>query len=214
MNAHDNTYDQLSTDSSWVLPSNVGKDVTWEVGLFACNYEKFTQWLLEGLGDNWHASKPEWTSFADAIDVLRPAPELNREACIDINGWTLLPNNTPLGTDPGMLPSRAAEELDCLGIRAACIDKGDTMYPARILEVYGPGSIERSIVAANDGGKWVFDTYGKPFDFENQEAYANPRISDRLTASMVHQYLRELQVPIDTEPSWHNAILLEKSRES
>ena len=31
--------------------------------------------------------------------------------------------------------------------------------------------MSRSIAAANDGGRWVFEVFGKPYPFEDQEQY-------------------------------------------
>jgi hypothetical protein len=93
-------------------------------------------------------------------------------------------NNGPLGTDVGVLPTYAARELKCRAIRAVRVDDDGPCYPARILEVYGPGgkpplAVERTIAAANDGGRWVFETSGTPFAFEDEAAYTRTRKSSR-----------------------------------
>ncbi|WP_203900754.1 hypothetical protein [Virgisporangium aliadipatigenens] len=72
------------------------------------------------------------------------------------------------------------------------MDVEDTAtYPARLLEVYGPDgapplAIERSICAANDGGRWVFETSGPAYPFEDRSAYAR-RVADWARAVLVER---------------------------
>lgn len=200
------------------LPSRVGGPTTRTVGFFEHDHRHFAEWHLAGLSihaPGWHLVNPRWTSIEDALHALKPMPILSREACIDLGGWTLLLNNTPLGTDPGILPIRAANELACRAIRATLVDDDEPGYPARVLEVYGPQgepplAHERSIGAVNDGGRWVFETSGTPFAFEDQEAYRRRLKKSRFTGEMLLTYLRALGVPIDSEPDWRTAVLLER----
>jgi hypothetical protein len=37
-------------------------------------------------------------------------------------------------------------------------------YGANILEYFSNGKTRRSIACANDGGRWVFETFGTPFE--------------------------------------------------
>jgi hypothetical protein len=113
-----------------------------------------------------------------------------------------------------MLPSHAARELGVRAIRAVCVDGDEEKFPARILEVFGPQgppplALERSVVAANDGGKWVFETSGVAFDFEDLKAYGRRLKAARFTAEMLGAYLRALEVPVDVEPSWRDANFIE-----
>lgn len=122
----------------------------------------------------------------------------------------------PRGTDVGVLPSYAARELECRAIRAVRVDDDQPGNPARILEVYGPRgtpplALERSVAAANDGGRGVFETSGTPYAFEDQAAYRRRAKLRRLTGEMLHDYLLALGVPVDSEPNWHAALLIERS---
>ena len=110
----------------------------------------------------------------------------------------------------------AARDLECRGIRAVCVEDGESEFPARILEVYGPSGddplfLERSVAAANDGGRWVFETSGAPYPFEDLEAYGKRNKSSRLTGAMLREYLIALGVPIEEEPDWRSAHLIEKT---
>jgi hypothetical protein len=200
------------------LPSRAGGTTTHAVGFFACDHRRLAGWLVEGLDASWAISTPEWKSLDDAVQILAPAPTLSRYACIAIDGWTLVLNNTPSGTDVGMLPSYAARELKCRAIRALRVDDDEPGYPARVLEVYGadgepPLALERSIVAADDGGHWVFETSGRAFAFEDEDAYRRPTKASRFTGEMLHDYLLALGVPADSEPDWSTAVVIEQRAE-
>ena len=67
-----------------------------------------------------------------------------------------------------------------------------------------------SIVAANDGGNWVFETAGEPLGFERADQYASCRKADRFTSVLLYEYLRHLHVPIDVEPDWARASVIER----
>jgi hypothetical protein len=200
------------------FPSRVGGPTTHEVGFFAYNHQRLADWLVEGLDASWITSTPGWKSPDEALQILAPAPILSRYACVAIDGWALVLNNTPLGTDVGVLPSYAARELKCRAIRAVRVDDDEPGYAARVLEVYGsdgdpPLALERSIVAANDGGRWVFETHGKAFAFEDEEAYRRRTMASRFTGQMLHDYLLALGVPADSEPDWATAVMIEQSAE-
>ncbi|MEO0461474.1 MAG: hypothetical protein AAF219_11570 [Myxococcota bacterium] len=201
------------------FPSRVGGSTTQQVGFFACDHTDLAEWLADGLDPGWSVLKARWESIDDALEALEPIPVLSRYGCIGLDGWTLMMTNGPMGTDVGVLPSYAARELKCRGIRAVRVDDDEPGYPARILEVYGPRgepplALERSVVAANDGGRWVFETSGTAFGFEDQEAYKRRAKTSRLTGELLHNYLLKLGVPVDSEPDWSSALLVQKQLES
>jgi hypothetical protein len=203
---------------SMTLPSRIGGPTTHEVGFFAVDHRSLAGWLADGLDGSWNTSTPRWKSLADALQMIAPAPILSRYACIAIDGWTVVLNNTPNGTDVGVLPSHAARELKCRAIRAVRVDDDEPGYPARVLEVYGadgepPLALERSIVAADDGGHWVFETSGKAFAFEDETAYRRRIKASRFTGEMLQNYLLALAVPADSEPDWSTAVVIERSPE-
>lgn len=200
-----------------ILPSRVGGATTHTVGYFEYDHRSLAEWTATGLGVGWVTSNPGWRSLDDALTVLTPASDLTRHACIAVDGWTVLMNNSPLGTDVGVLPSLAARELKCRAIRAVRVDDDEPGYPARILEVFGPEgepplANERSIAAVNDGGRWIFESSGRAFAFEDEAAYRRRLKSSRFTGDMLHAYLIALGVPVDSEPSWPTAVLIERDR--
>lgn len=196
------------------LPSRAGGPVTHEVGYLECEPDDVAAWLRDGLGSSWKVRAVAWDSLARAAADLSPSVPLSRYAAIPAGSWTLILSNGPQGADVGLLPSQAARELGCRAVRAVCVEDDEPGYPARVLEVFGPGgapplSSLRSIVAANDGGRWVFETSGEPFAFERIEEYTRRRKADRFTCELLHEYLRALQVPIDTEPEWEDSLIIE-----
>ncbi|WP_344175110.1 hypothetical protein [Kribbella lupini] len=148
------------------------------------------------------------------MTALMPTAPLSRYAFVDLAGWTLMLNNGPNGTDVGVMPSLAARQLRCRAIRAVCVPDEGPGYPARILEVYGPDTesplaLERSVVAADDGGRWIFETAGRPYDFEDGDSRQRRHKRDRFTCEMLHRYLRALGVPATAVPDWTTAVLIE-----
>jgi hypothetical protein len=198
------------------FPSEVAGATTHEVGYFDVAPYHLAAWLRDGLGEPWIAGTREWRSVTDAAKELEPSPLLGRYAIVPIASWALVVNNGPRGTDVGLLPSQAARELGCRAIRAVCVGDAGPGYPARILEVYGPdGSgallLVRSIVAANDGGRWVFETSGDPLAFEHLGEYGRRRKADRFTEELLFRYLQELGVPVGVQPDWANTTLVARA---
>lgn len=199
-----------------LLPSGAGGDLTREVGYVKADVATVASWLCAGLREGWSVRSAGWSLLDDAIRELRPSTLLSRYAAIPVGNWTLILNNGPRGTDVGLLPSQAARELGCCAVRAVCVEDDDQGFPARILEVFGPdgaGPLRRvrSIAAAKDGRKWVFETSGEPFEFERTEQYTRRRKSDRFPSALLYEYLRQLDVPIDREPRWTEACMIDRS---
>jgi hypothetical protein len=198
------------------FPSAAGGDVTREVGYLEASAADVAPWLGDGLGEGWTIRGAGWEGLRDAVEALAPRPVMTRYAVVPMQGWSLVLNNGPRGTDVGMLPSQAARELGGRGIRAVCVKDEEPGFPARILEIYSPdgtGPLKslRSIVAANDGGDWVFETAGDPLPFERLDEYKRRRKTDRFTSELLHHYLRELGTPVDVEPDWGGAFVVEQS---
>ena len=197
------------------LPSRDGGVTTEEVGYFEVDSAALAGWIVSAFGAPWTSRAGGLASLAEAVALLKPGGERTRLLCVPVGHWTALLSNGPLGTDVGVLPSHAARALGCRALRVVNVD--DTaMYPARLLEVYGPDGTppladERSIVAANDGGRWVFETSGEAYPFEDQSAYTRRRKASRFTSDMVFDYLRGLGVPIDEDPDWAAAVVVERT---
>jgi hypothetical protein len=197
------------------LPSAAGGAATEQVGYFEVGPAVLADWIVSGFDAGWQTRPADVASMDEAVALIPPGPDVNRYLCVPVGQWTALLSNGPLGTDVGVLPSYAARELGCRAMRVVNVDDTAT-YPARVLEVYGPEgapplSMERSIAAANDGGRWVFETSGQAYPFEDESAYARRAKASRFTTDMVYDYLRALGVPVDAEPDWRNALTVERT---
>ncbi len=200
------------------LPSPVGGPTTREVGWFQAGAAELAEWLV-GIGNVWW-SPMVWSarpagigSLKDALGLLTPPGRLTRHLWLPVAGWTALLTNGPGGTDVGLLPMRAAQTRGWRAIRAVDVEDGE-IWPARMLQVWGPDGAPplcnvRAIIAMNDGGRWTFETVGTPYPFEDQTAYTRRRKASRFTSEMLYDYLRALGVPIDADPDWSGAILVE-----
>lgn len=115
--------------------------------------------------------------------------------------WTAYLDNGWRGTDAASAMAYMARTLGCRGLRVVAIPntyrKGTGRFGAVMLEVYGPHQTSwintvRALGASNDGGRWVFDQFGKPFPFERVEQYQARRVQDRFTFDMLKDYLHHL----------------------
>ncbi|MDP9903108.1 hypothetical protein [Arthrobacter bambusae] len=200
------------------LPFSADEIVTAEAGFFEVESKALASWIQTGLGDKeWEIKYPASVSLADAISALKPEIAVTRYLCVPLGAWSVLLNNSPLGTDVGVLPSYAARELGCRAIRAVNVPD-DATFPARILEVYGPNgapprALERSIAAAKDGRSWVFETSGTPYPFEDHTAYELRIKSRRFTSQMLFDYIRALGVPLGETPDWSNTVMVRRRAE-
>lgn len=199
-----------------LFPSAVGGTTTHEVAYVHVRTPDLACWVSKSLGPEWKETLAAWTDISDAVEALSPSRVISRYAFVPVADWSVVLNNGPRGTDVGVLPSQAAREFRCLGIRAVAVDDGDGPFPARVLEVYSPAGAEplglvRAIAAANDGGRWVFESVGEPYEFEDRGAYRNREKARRLTTLMVHQYLNCLGVPTAVVPDWSQVRVVERS---
>jgi hypothetical protein len=199
------------------LPSPTDGPTLGTVGFLHTDPQTLGVWRSTAFGTEWTLRPAFWSSRDEAMAALLPGTAFSLEAFVPIGEWTLLLTNGPLGTDVGAALHHVASDHGCTGIRATAADAGPQSYAGRVLEVFGPGGKPpllsiRSIAAANDGGRWVFETFGEPFPFERLEEYKHRRKGDRFTTELLYEYLRALGVPIDAEPDWANAYVLKHAK--
>ena len=80
-----------------------------------------------------------------------------------------------------------------------------------------PLGYRRCIAASNDGGRWVFDQSGEPYEFENLAAYKSKRKRERFTRELLLEYLRHFGIrPFDDDfyvvNAAHPAVLLQQTQ--
>lgn len=165
--------------------------------------------------ENWHSSfgtkyaRTEIaTSLADAFDALLPlaASKMRRLFVATRSNWVACFQNGIQGSDPFPAMSYLAVRMGVLAMRLCCTPQ-HAAYPATIWEVYAPESLgggsplgyRRSIAAANDGGRWVFEESGERYPFEQVERYAVRRKGDRFTAEMLRAYLLHFGIELFTD---------------
>lgn len=170
--------------------------------------------------------RPVSGSLEQVLSTLLPltSPEPRRDLFIPTRGpWTAFVENARGGTDASSRMALMARTLGCRGMRVVAVphtlrgDKG--RYGAVMLEVFSPHPTGprylRALGASNDGGRWVFDSSGEPFPFEQLERYQARRVKDRFTFDMLRDYLHHLGLsPFDEHfylPEGQPAWLVEKS---
>ncbi len=180
--------------------------VTHDMGLIQAPVDQVVA-ALRG----WHSSlgmtyirRDVVTSLADAFDALPPlSAEMRRRLFVATTaGWTACFQSGISGSDPFPATNHLSTELlHVLGMRV-CSTPSVAQWPATIWEVYAPvelGGIpplcyRRSVEAANDGGRWVFEMSGEPFPFEQLDQYRLPRTRDRFTRELLREYLAEFDL--------------------
>lgn len=156
---------------SWRAPT------TEEAGLFEAPVDRVAAWFVSKVeprqrprGVSVAVKRPHPDTAETAVELLAPltSVEIRRFPFLPLDGWTLYFNNSNGGTDPWWEVSLGAEELRCRTLRVV---NAAGVYPATILELYGPDTDNRlnyirTISAANDGGRWRFDESGERFEFD------------------------------------------------
>lgn len=134
------------------------------------------------------------------LEPLSPAPTKEMYLATTF-GWSAFFQNGCRGSDPFLPMLQLSRALGVTALRA-CVTPAAARYQAVILEVYDTPDAggdahgrRRSIAAANDGGRWVFDQSGTPFPFEDAAAYQANRRRDRFTPAMLRSFLAELGIP-------------------
>lgn len=199
-----------------ILPSQLAPPTTESAGYFETSAAALAEWLVDGLGPPWTRRACPPGTLDQLVSFVEPRVPLSRYLLLPNGAWTVVLNNGPTGTDLGVLPWQATRDLGCRSIRATAAAPGPNRYPGTILELYDPGAGEealfcrRTIVAANDGGRWTFSETGERFAFEDPAAYRRRLVRDRFTPQLLAHHLAELGVPADEKPDTGSAILVEQ----
>jgi hypothetical protein len=201
--------------------------VTSDMGLIQAPLGRLRAAFLEwqaGLGqvhEEWQIK----SGLADALERLAPlsAGEKRRLFIETRSGWTAQFQSGIQGSDPFPVMSLFAQKLGVLAMRI-CSAPLSKMYPATIWEVYAPPHLgggtlgyRRSVCAANDGGRWIFEASGEPYPFEELDKYELGRKRDRFTREMLIRYLEHFSLrPFEDEfyvvDAERPALLLQRPR--
>jgi len=211
--------------------------ITKEIGFLeaecAVAVRTFTDWLEALQRDRGVSLTTRAVSgcLDEVLQTLLPLTSLDRRRFLFVptaSPWVAYFDNSYRGTDATGVMAYLARLIGCRGLRIVAVPntiRGTGMaqtgrYGAVMLELYGPHDTDwlnyvRTIAAANDGGRWVFQQSGTPFPFEDIERYNARRVKDRFTFEMLQQYAQELGLaPFDESfylpPSDNTAMLVEK----
>jgi hypothetical protein len=129
--------------------------------------------------------------------------------------WTAHFDNSILGGDPVAWVGYLSSRLDCQGVIAVHIPRGQYPMPATRFELLGPAGEKplryvRTVTAGiYDEGRWQFEAWGVQQPFEEPAAYSSRLIRERLTRAMLLRYLLALGLDAD-EPSFYgDGVLIE-----
>ena len=166
---------------------------------------KFCEWQ-QSIGSQWKTEAVHGESFCDALESLLPLTNCTslREIFMPtMSRWTAYFSNLLPNADAQSRMSVLARLLGCQALRVVNVEnkvgQPKARYGATILEVFGPGqegklNYVRSIAAANDGGRWVFEQSGEVQWFEEVEQYRERLVKNRFNREMLGRYLRALGI--------------------
>ncbi|MGO8689680.1 MAG: hypothetical protein ACLQLG_08590 [Thermoguttaceae bacterium] len=121
--------------------------------------------------------------------------------------WVAYFDNGKHGGDPQSRVGHVCRALKCRGVAVTCVPHTLKSRARDAKGVYGCVQFilfasetrqylnyERSLAAANDGGRWVFHANGTPQPFEEPERYEAKRVMDRFTPEMLERYCTALGI--------------------
>lgn len=179
--------------------------VTYDFGLIQSSMELVTdsyqEWFAESGAEL--IRRPLEGSLTAKFEALLPLTNsLNRRLFLPSDcGWVAFFQNGIQGSDPSFNMMKLSLRLNVYAMRV-CRSPPAARYPSVIWEVFAPESLggtrhgyRRSIAASNDGGRWIFEQSGTPFDFERVKCYEAKRKVDRFTGEMLEDYLNHFGIP-------------------
>jgi hypothetical protein len=154
----------------------------------------------------------------DSIRLLEPLQASPpRELLLECrNGWTGYFNCSMNGTDAGPAMSSLAHFAEVPTYVVTYItheNRGSRPFGLRFAK-YEPGrgfdNLRRQLFLTFDMGKYTFEQYGEPEDFENLGAYRSRRKADRFTPQMLVTYTNSLGISFLEEDFYgHGGRLIE-----
>jgi hypothetical protein len=179
--------------------------VTSDFGMIRSDVETVVPIRTKQYEDSGQTISSDWLSgsLGECFSLLEPlSPAATKELFLSAGaGWTVYYSNGARGSDPFLPMYQLSRALGVTALRA-CATRAGAKYAAVILEVYDTPQAggnkygrRRSIAAANDGGRWVFEQSGEPFDFEDTACYGARKKADRFTREMLLSYLDALGAP-------------------
>jgi hypothetical protein len=153
--------------------------------------------------------EPFQASLTESLFRLEPLTMPPRKKLLmqTVSVWTAYFDNGATGGDPESAVGYLAEVLKCRALAVACVphtllsERKDAKgtYGAVQFQLFAPErreflNYERSISAANDGGRWVFNATGTVQPFEKTTNYEAPRIRNRFTPEMLEEYCAALEI--------------------
>ena len=205
------------------LLNNDFAPITFKIGLLNCSYCRahtaFVEWgkkIYEVVEFEEEDSSLE--QKLERLKPLEPVPRQQLMVSTVSDDWVAFFDNGSGGSDPVSTVGYLAQQLACRGLIATAVPNtykdGKGLYGAVQFELFAPHcteflNYERSVFAANDGGRWAFGATGIGQPFEETEQYTNRRIIDRFTPDMLRRYCHALGVYIESHEFYGRQSVLE-----
>jgi hypothetical protein len=152
--------------------------------------------------------------LVDALQQLAPLDRGGQRILFLSTGsaWTACFDNGVRGGNPTTFVGELSQQLKCRGVAVGCVPDtlsradgakpgtwGAVKFTLFAAEKRDFLNIARSVSIINDVGGWEFNNRGTVQDFEQADRYAERKIADRLTSSMLEDYCRALGIRLFDE---------------
>jgi hypothetical protein len=160
--------------------------------------------------DCYNINGLSWVEFFEVYDNLQPRYVVTPTQ----NQWVVFFDNNVIGGVHWSVFRNMAERLKIRSVGLLIDDleiaRADNR-PFGLQFMYADArhkqTIDRSIALIRDNNKWMFEQYGNPLPFEKTTEYLHKKKADRLTTSLIKDYLFCLGIDSDSD----NFIIPEKS---
>ena len=147
-------------------------------------------------------------SFAEARRYLAPLKSFpTRAAVFGYRQWSIVVSNSP--NDDGFSDAFYLSESGRCKAMTVCFQE-----MCRAFSIHNAGETIRSVLSAEDGDRWCFQSEGRLQECENPDEYTVSPVSQRLSVRAVRTYFKcftGLEIPQWTNEPFHELVGLERS---
>jgi hypothetical protein len=195
--------------------------IGWSAGFIAAPLDALWPVVLawqSGIGAEHEESSLPNLSLAEQLRRLEPLemPYTRRLLVRTDSAWTAYFDNHRLGGDPFPWVGYLSDQLDCRGVIAVHVPRGQRAHAATKFELFGPEGkpplrYVRTIHAGlYEDGRWEFDAAGAVQPFEETASYGARLVRDRFTRDMLVRYLEALGIRVDEPAYYRDGLLVQK----
>jgi hypothetical protein len=183
--------------------------------------DDYSAWIRKNYPSS--SLEPLSLTFREALGRMAPlAAPTSKDLLIGLsNGWTAVFSNSLGGDEGSSVASYWSRQRGCQSLAVVCApDKKDkikqgatTKYRSMQIQFFSGqeavgDSPRRTLIASNDGDRWVFVNQGEPLLFENVERYASKAVRNRVTPADVAGFCEHFGLSLSEDSVYTGPTLL------